>query len=99
MNQIPMQYFNLMEENYSKYGLSVIQLIQIGKCYELWHEPDVSCIQQAYFKAELLAESAQRPLGLIPPIEQVASLLDMRIVSLGKRSLLQMGFPTYSLPT
>nr|UKP88371.1 MutS-like protein [Veretillum cf. cynomorium ANT74] len=99
MSQIPMQYFNLMEENYSKYGLSVIQLIQIGKFYELWHEPDVSCIQQAYFQAELLAESAPRPLGLIPPIEQVASLLDMRIISPGKRSLLQMGFPTYSLPT
>nr|QDP70589.1 MutS-like protein [Anthoptilum sp. 1 RH-2019] len=99
MSQIPMQYFNLMEENYSKYGLSVIQLIQIGKFYELWHEPDISCIQQAYSQAELLAESAPGPLGVTPPIEQVASLLDMRIVSPGKRSLLQMGFPTYSLPT
>nr|WPN89760.1 MutS-like protein [Anthoptilum sp. g YK-2023] len=99
MSQIPMQYFNLMEENYSKYGLSVIQLIQIGKFYELWHESDVSCIQQAYYQAELLAESAPGPLGVTPPIEQVASLLDMRIVSPGKRSLLQMGFPTYSLPT
>nr|YP_010323250.1 MutS-like protein [Virgularia schultzei]UKP88385.1 MutS-like protein [Virgularia schultzei] len=99
MSQIPMQYFNLMEENYSKYGLSVIQLIQIGKFYELWHEPDVPCIQQTYSQAELLAESAPGPLGVTPPIEQVASLLDMRIVSPGKRSLLQMGFPTYSLPT
>ena len=99
MSQIPVQYFNLMEENYSKYGLSVIQLIQIGKFYELWHEPDVPCIQQTYSQAELLAESAPGPLGATPPIEQVASLLDMRIVSPGKRSLLQMGFPTYSLPT
>nr|QDP70785.1 MutS-like protein [Umbellula sp. 2 RH-2019] len=100
MSQVPIQYFNLMEENYSKYGLSVIQLIQIGKFYELWHEPDVPCIQQAYYKAELLAESApEGPLGVTPPIEQVASLLDMRIISPGKRSLLQMGFPIYSLTT
>nr|YP_010508160.1 mutS-like protein [Cavernularia habereri]UXG56624.1 mutS-like protein [Cavernularia habereri] len=99
MNQIPKQYFNLMEENYSKYGLSVIQFIQIGKFYELWHEPEDSCLQQAYFQAELLAESNPRPLGLIPPIEQVSSLLDMRIISIGKKSLLQMGFPTYSLTT
>nr|YP_010322802.1 MutS-like protein [Ceeceenus quadrus]UKP87462.1 MutS-like protein [Ceeceenus quadrus] len=99
MNQIPMQYFNLAEENYSKYGLSVIQLIQIGKFYELWHEPDTPSRQQAYFQAELLVESSMRsgPLGVTPPIEQVASLLDMRITSPGKRSLLQMGFPIYSL--
>ena len=58
-----MQYFNVLEENYSKYGLSVIQLIQIGTFYELWHEPGVSCIQQAYFQAELVAESDRRPLG------------------------------------
>nr|YP_009860926.1 DNA mismatch repair protein MutS [Carijoa riisei]QKI31859.1 DNA mismatch repair protein MutS [Carijoa riisei] len=101
MNQIPMQYFNLAEENYSKYGLSVIQLIQIGKFYELWHEPDTSSRQQAYFQAELLAElsTRSRSLEVIPPIEQVASLLDMRIISPGKRSLLQMGFPVYSLTT
>ena len=100
-----MQYFNLMEENYSKYGLSVIQLIQIGKFYELWHEPDVPSIQQACSQAELLVESRPTPsshirsssLGVTPPIEQVASLLDMRITSPGKRSLLQMGFPIYSL--
>lgn len=105
MSQVPMQYFNLMEENYSKYGLSVIQLIQIGKFYELWHEPDVPSIQQAYSQAELLVESIPTPsshiqsgsLGVTPPIEQVASLLDMRITSPGKRSLLQMGFPIYSL--
>nr|YP_004376731.1 putative mismatch repair protein [Pleurocorallium konojoi]YP_008802638.1 putative mismatch repair protein [Pleurocorallium elatius]BAK18833.1 putative mismatch repair protein [Pleurocorallium konojoi]BAO03871.1 putative mismatch repair protein [Pleurocorallium elatius]BAO03885.1 putative mismatch repair protein [Pleurocorallium elatius] len=105
MSQVPMQYFNLMEENYSKYGLSVIQLIQIGKFYELWHEPDVPSIHQAYSQAELLVESPipiyirTRPLGVTPPIEQVASLLDMKIISPGKRSLLQMGFPTYSLTT
>nr|YP_006883683.1 MutS-like protein [Paraminabea aldersladei]AFR60149.1 MutS-like protein [Paraminabea aldersladei]UKP87966.1 MutS-like protein [Paraminabea aldersladei] len=106
MNQVPMQYFNLMEENYSKYGLSVIQLIQIGKFYELWHEPNVPSIQQAYSQAELLVESPipiyirSRPLKVTPPIEQVASLLDMRIISPGKRSLLyQMGFPIYSLTT
>nr|ACB28532.1 MutS-like protein [Hemicorallium ducale] len=105
MSQVPMQYFNLMEENYSKYGLSVIQLIQIGKFYELWHEPDVPSVQQAYSQAELLVESPipiyirSRPLGVTPPIEQVASLLDMRIISPGKRSLLQMGFPIYSLTT
>nr|ADJ53940.1 MutS-like protein [Iridogorgia sp. MOL601-4] len=101
MSQVPMQYFNLMEENYSKYGLSVIQLIQIGKFYELWHEPDVTSIQQAYSQAELLVESSirSRSLGVTPPIEQVASLLDMRIISPGKRSLLQMGFPIYSLTT
>nr|QXE46388.1 MutS-like protein [Telestula cf. batoni AP-2020] len=105
MSQIPMQYFNLMEENYSKYGLSVIQLIQIGKFYELWHEPDVPNIQQTYSQAELLVESSiptyirSKPLGVTPPIEQVASLLDMRIISPGKRSLLQMGFPIYSLTT
>nr|YP_009679792.1 MutS-like protein [Ptilella grandis]QDP70715.1 MutS-like protein [Ptilella grandis] len=102
MSQIIMQYFNLMEENYSKYGLSVIPLIQIGKFYELWHEPDAPCIQQAYSQAELLAESGPStggPLGVTPPIEQVASLLDMRIISPGKRSLLQMGFPIYSLTT
>nr|UKP87476.1 MutS-like protein [Chelidonisis aurantiaca mexicana] len=105
MSQVPMQYFNLMEENYSKYGLSVIQLIQIGKFYELWHEPDVPSIQQAYSQAELLVESSistyirSGPLGVTPPIEQVASLLDMRIISPGKRSLLQMGFPIYSLTT
>nr|UKP87882.1 MutS-like protein [Nanipora cf. kamurai ANT79] len=105
MSQVPMQYFNLMEENYYKYGLSVIQLIQIGKFYELWHEPDVPSIQQAYSQAELLAESfipiyiRNRSLEATPPIEQVASLLDMRIVSPGKRSLLQMGFPIYSLTT
>nr|YP_009737730.1 DNA mismatch repair protein MutS [Plumarella spinosa]YP_009738159.1 MutS-like protein [Plumarella adhaerans]QHW07020.1 DNA mismatch repair protein MutS [Plumarella spinosa]QIB71465.1 MutS-like protein [Plumarella adhaerans] len=100
-----MQYFNLMEENYSKYGLSVIQLIQIGKFYELWHEPDVPSVQQAYSQAELLVESIpthsshirSRSLGVTPSIEQVASLLDMRIISPGKRSLLQMGFPIYSL--
>nr|UKP87140.1 MutS-like protein [Acanella sp. ANT177] len=99
--QIPVQYFNLMEENYSKYGLSVIQLIQIGKFYELWHKPDVPSIQQAYSQAELLVESSirSRSLGVTPPIEQVASLLDMRITSPGKRSLLQMGFPIYSLTT
>nr|YP_010289317.1 MutS-like protein [Alcyonium digitatum]UKP87238.1 MutS-like protein [Alcyonium digitatum] len=99
MNQIPMQYFNLAEENYSKYGLSVIQLIQIGKFYELWHEPNTPSRQQAYSQTELLAESSMRsrPLGVTPPIEQVASLLDMRIILPGKRSLLQMGFPTYSL--
>nr|YP_010690088.1 MutS-like protein [Eleutherobia rubra]WBU12853.1 MutS-like protein [Eleutherobia rubra] len=101
MNQIPVQYFNLAEENYSKYGLSVIQLIQIGKFYELWHEPNTLSRQQAYFQAELLAESSMRsrPLGVTPPIEQVASLLDMRIILPGKRSLLQMGFPIYSLTT
>nr|ADJ53919.1 MutS-like protein [Pseudochrysogorgia bellona]ADJ53920.1 MutS-like protein [Pseudochrysogorgia bellona] len=101
MSQVPMQYFNLMEENYSKYGLSVIQLIQIGKFYELWHEPDVPSIQQAYSQAELLVESSRRSksLGVTPPIEQVASLIDMRIISPGKRSLLQMGFPIYSLTT
>nr|YP_010323082.1 MutS-like protein [Parasphaerasclera valdiviae]UKP87994.1 MutS-like protein [Parasphaerasclera valdiviae] len=101
MSQVPMQYFNLMEENYSKYGLSIIQLIQIGKFYELWQEPDVPSVQQAYSQAELLVESSRRsrPLGATPPIEQVASLLDMRIVSPGKRSLLQMGFPIYSLTT
>nr|YP_009034309.1 mismatch repair protein [Junceella fragilis]AHZ88982.1 mitochondrial mismatch repair protein [Junceella fragilis] len=102
MTQVPVQYFNLMEENYSKYGASAIQLIQIGKFYELWHERDVSCIQQAYSQAELLAESPpprEGPLGATPPIEQVASLLDMRITSPGKRSLLQMGFPIYSLTT
>nr|YP_010322774.1 MutS-like protein [Caementabunda simplex]UKP87420.1 MutS-like protein [Caementabunda simplex] len=98
MNQIPVQYLNLAEENYSKYGLSVIQLIQIGKFYELWHEPDTPSKQQAYSQAELLAESFRqsKPLEVTPPIEQVASLLDMRII---KRSLLQMGFPTYSLTT
>nr|YP_007476453.1 msh1 [Heliopora coerulea]AGF33129.1 msh1 [Heliopora coerulea] len=100
-----MQYFNLMEENYSKYGLSVIQLIQIGKFYELWHEPDVPSIQQAYSQAELLAESSiptyirNKSLEVTPSIEQVASLLDMKIVSPSKRSLLQMGFPIYSLTT
>nr|UKP87308.1 MutS-like protein [Anthomastinae sp. n. ANT85] len=105
MSLVPIQYFNLMEENYSKYGLSVIQLIQIGKFYELWHEPDVASRQQAYSQAELLVESPipiyirSRPLGVTPPIEQVASLLDMRIISPGKRSLLQMGFPIYSLTT
>nr|YP_010322844.1 MutS-like protein [Clavularia inflata]UKP87518.1 MutS-like protein [Clavularia inflata] len=101
MNHIPMQYFNLMEENYSKYGLSVIQLIQIGKFYELWHEPDTLSRQQAYFQAELLIKSSMRsrPLGATPPIEQIASLLDMRIISPSKRSLLQMGFPIYSLTT
>nr|AIX11499.1 putative mismatch repair protein [Anthomastus sp. USNM 1081145] len=105
MSLVPTQYFNLMEDNYSKYGLSVIQLIQIGKFYELWHEPDVTSRQQAYSQAELLVESPipiyirSRPLGVTPPIEQVASLLDMRIISPGKRSLLQMGFPIYSLTT
>nr|YP_010322984.1 MutS-like protein [Isis hippuris]UKP87770.1 MutS-like protein [Isis hippuris] len=101
MNQIPMQYFNLAEENYSKYGLSVIQLIQIGKFYELWHEPDTPSRLQAYSQAELLVESPMRsrPLEVIPPIEQVASLLDMRIISPSKRSLFQMGFPIYSLTT
>nr|YP_010322606.1 MutS-like protein [Acanthogorgia breviflora]UKP87168.1 MutS-like protein [Acanthogorgia breviflora] len=101
MNQIPMQYFNLAKENYSKYGLSVIQLIQIGKFYELWHEPDTPSCQQAYSQAELLVKSSMRsgPLEVTPPIEQVASLLDMRITSPGKRSLLQMGFPIYSLAT
>nr|YP_010323068.1 MutS-like protein [Paralemnalia thyrsoides]UKP87952.1 MutS-like protein [Paralemnalia thyrsoides] len=98
MNQIPMQYFNLAEENYSKYGLSVIQLIQIGKFYELWHEPDTPSRQQAYSQAELLVEPSMRskPLEVALSIEQVASLLDMRII---RRSLLQMGFPTYSLTT
>nr|QSX43542.1 DNA mismatch repair protein MutS [Trachythela sp. YZ-2021] len=101
MNQIPVQYFNLAEENYSKYGLSVIQLIQIGKFYELWHEPDAPSRQQVYFQAELLVESSMRSrtLEVTSPIEQVASLLDMRIISPGKRSLLQMGFPIYSLTT
>jgi DNA mismatch repair protein MutS len=102
MSQILMQYFNLVEENYSKYGLSVIQFIQIGKFYELWHEPDAPCIQQTYSKAELLAELAppvEGSLEVTPPIEQIASLLDMRIISPGKRPLLQMGFPTYSLTT
>nr|YP_010323222.1 MutS-like protein [Thrombophyton coronatum]UKP88329.1 MutS-like protein [Thrombophyton coronatum] len=101
MNQIPMQYFNLAKENYSKYGLSVIQLIQIGKFYELWHEPDTPSRQQAYSQAELLVESSMRsrPLEVTPSIEQVASLLDMRITLPGKRSLLQMGFPVYSLTT
>lgn len=94
MNQIPIQYFNLAEENYSKCGLSVIQLIQIGKFYKLWHEPDTSSKQRAYSQAELLMESSirNRPLEVTSPIEQVASLLDMRIMSPGKRSLLQWGF-------
>nr|QGZ08292.1 MutS-like protein [Leptogorgia virgulata]QGZ08320.1 MutS-like protein [Leptogorgia virgulata] len=101
MNQIPMQYFNSAKKNYFKYGLSVIQLIQIGKFYELWHEPDSPSGQQAYSQAELLVEPSMRsrPLEVTPPIEQIASLLDMRIISPGKRSLLQMGFPTYSLTT
>nr|YP_010500810.1 MutS-like protein [Paramuricea grayi]UXB56226.1 MutS-like protein [Paramuricea grayi] len=101
MSQIPVQYFNLAKENYSKYGLSVVQLIQIGKFYELWHEPDTPSRQQAYSQAELLVESSMRsrPLEVTPPIEQVASLLDMRITSPGKRPLLQMGFPVYSLTT
>nr|YP_010322634.1 MutS-like protein [Acrossota amboinensis]UKP87196.1 MutS-like protein [Acrossota amboinensis] len=100
MNQVPMQYLNLVEENYSKYGLSVIQFIQIGKFYELWHEPDTPSKQQAYSQAELLAESSMREsLRVTPSIEQVATLLDMRVISLGKRSLLQMGFPIYSLTT
>nr|YP_009417114.1 MutS-like protein [Leptogorgia sarmentosa]AST14118.1 MutS-like protein [Leptogorgia sarmentosa] len=101
MNQIPMQYFNLAKENYFKYGLSVIQLIQIGKFYELWHEPDTRSRQQAHTQAELLVEPSMRsrPLEVTPPIEQIASLLDMRIISPGKRSLLQMGFPIYSLTT
>nr|YP_009417044.1 MutS-like protein [Eugorgia mutabilis]AST14034.1 MutS-like protein [Eugorgia mutabilis] len=101
MNQIPMQYFNLAKENYFKYGVSTIQLIQIGKFYELWHEPDSPSGQQAYSQAELLVEPSMRsgPLEVTPPIEQIASLLDMRIISPGKRSLLQMGFPTYSLTT
>nr|WGH72464.1 mutS-like protein [Corymbophyton bruuni] len=101
MNQIPTQYFNLAEENYSKYGVSVIQLIQIGKFYELWHEPGTPSRQQAHFQAELLIEPSMRsgPLEVTSPIEQVASLLDMRIISLSKRSLLQMGFPIYSLTT
>nr|YP_010323194.1 MutS-like protein [Sinularia wanannensis]UKP88273.1 MutS-like protein [Sinularia wanannensis] len=101
MNQIPMQYFNLAEENYSKYGLSVIQLIQIGKFYELWHEPDTSSKQRVYSQAELLIESStrSRPSEVTSSIEQVASLLDMRIISPSKRSLLQMGFPIYSLTT
>nr|UKP87794.1 MutS-like protein [Keroeides sp. ANT112] len=100
MNQIPTQYFNLAENNYSKYGLSVIQLIQIGKFYELWHEPDTPSRQQAYSQAELLGESSMRSelLGVTPPIEQVALLLDMRIINPSKRSLFQMGFPVYSLP-
>nr|YP_010322942.1 MutS-like protein [Homophyton verrucosum]UKP87714.1 MutS-like protein [Homophyton verrucosum] len=103
MSQVPVQYFNLMEENYSKYGLSVIQLIQIGKFYELWHEPNVPQLQQAYSQADLLVESSIRSESTVrknyTPIEQVASLLDMRIISPGKRSLLQMGFPIYSLTT
>nr|YP_010289457.1 MutS-like protein [Tubipora musica]UKP88357.1 MutS-like protein [Tubipora musica] len=101
MSQVPMQYFNLMEENYSKYGLSVIQFIQIGKFYELWYEPNTPSRQQAYCQTELLVESSRRSksLGVTPPIEQVASLLDMRVISPGKRSLLQMGFPIYSLTT
>jgi hypothetical protein len=96
-----MQYFNLAKENYFKYGLSVIQLIQIGKFYELWHEPDTRSRQQAHTQAELLVEPSMRsrPLEVTPPIEQIASLLDMRIISPGKRSLLQMGFPIYSLTT
>lgn len=99
MNQIPIQYFNLAEENYSKYGLSVIQLIQIGKFYKLWHEPDTSSKQRAYSQAELLMESSirNRPLEVTSPIEQVASLLDMRIMSPGKRSLLQWGFQSILL--
>ena len=94
-----MQYFNLAKKNYYKYGLSTIQLIQIGKFYELWHEPDTPSRQQVYSQTELLIESSMRsgPLEATPPIEQVASLLDMRITSPGKRSLLQMGFPIYSL--
>nr|YP_008999689.1 DNA mismatch repair protein [Calicogorgia granulosa]ACZ34429.1 DNA mismatch repair protein [Calicogorgia granulosa] len=101
MNQIPTLYFNLAKGNNSKYGLSVIQLIQIGKFYELWHEPDTTCLQQAHSQAELLTKTHMkcRPLEATPPIEQVASLLDMRITSPGKRSLLQMGFPTFSLKT
>nr|YP_010323291.1 MutS-like protein [Aquaumbra klapferi]UKP88426.1 MutS-like protein [Aquaumbra klapferi] len=101
MSQILMQYFNLAEENYFKYGLSVIQFIQIGKFYELWHEPNTLSRQQAYSQTELLIESSIRskPLEVTPPIEQVASLLDMRITLPGKRSLLQMGFPIYSLTT
>nr|UKP88008.1 MutS-like protein [Paratelesto sp. ANT50] len=101
MSQVPMQYFNLVEKNYSKYGLSVIQFIQIGKFYELWHEPNTPSRQQVYCQTELLVEPSMRgkSLGVTPPIEQVASLLDMRIISPGKRSLLQMGFPIYSLTT
>lgn len=96
-----MQYFNLAKENHLKYGLSVIQFIQIGKFYELWHEPDTSSGQQVYSQAELLVESSikNRSLETTSPIEQVAALLDMRIIMPGKRSLLQMGFPIYSLTT
>ena len=50
-----MQYFNLAKESYFKYGLSVIQLIQIGKFYELWHEPDTPSGQQAYSQAEFIS--------------------------------------------
>jgi len=96
-----MQYFNLAKESYFKYGLSVIQLIQIGKFYELWHEPDTPSGQQAYSQAELLVGPSMRsrPLEVTPSIEQIASLLDLRIISPGKRSLLRMRFPIYSLTT
>nr|YP_010323026.1 MutS-like protein [Melithaea erythraea]UKP87840.1 MutS-like protein [Melithaea erythraea] len=98
MSQLPVQYFNLAEQNNLKFGLSVIQLIQIGKFYELWHEPNTHGPQE-YSQAELLIgpPMQSKTLGATPPIEQVALLLDMRITSLSKRSLLQMGFPIFSL--
>nr|YP_010322732.1 MutS-like protein [Arula petunia]UKP87350.1 MutS-like protein [Arula petunia] len=100
MSKVPVQYFNLVEENYSKYGLSALQFIQIGKFYELWHEPNTPSRQRIYSQIELFMPGEF--LGtweVTPPIEQVAALLDMRVISSSKRSLLQMGFPTYSLAT
>nr|YP_010322858.1 MutS-like protein [Cornularia pabloi]UKP87546.1 MutS-like protein [Cornularia pabloi] len=89
-----------MKKNYSKYGVSTIQLIQIGKFYELWSEPSVHSRVQAYSQAELLVGAkATLAKEVKLPIEQIASLLNMRIISPAKRSLLQMGFPTYSLTT
>nr|YP_010323277.1 MutS-like protein [Leptophyton benayahui]UKP88412.1 MutS-like protein [Leptophyton benayahui] len=99
MNRISAQYFNLAEENSSKYGISLVQLIQIGRFYELWEEPDAPTRHQTYLQADLLTRGS--PLDQASPIiDQVALLLNMRISPPERqRPLRQMGFPTHSLET
>nr|YP_010323264.1 MutS-like protein [Tenerodus fallax]UKP88399.1 MutS-like protein [Tenerodus fallax] len=104
MENLPAQYFNLAEKNHTKYGISVVQFIQIGKFYEVWEDPGAPTKHLTYLQAEWLRRSpgSERPdcYRSTPTIDQIASLLNMRITVPGRqRALRQMGFPTFSLDT
>nr|UKP87851.1 MutS-like protein [Muricella sp. ANT77] len=100
MKNIPTQYLDLAKKHQSVYGLSVIQFIQIGKFYELWHEIEAPSVRQTRYQADLLGKPCLRggTLEATPPLDQVAALLNMRKTTpVNRRFLSQVGFPVFTL--